>query len=767
MNISTPMDLDEARSCHAAQTATDADLAVSLDAVSFSYDRGASWAVQQVSMRVRRAERLCIIGPNGSGKSTLARIIAGLVAPDVGLVTLLDHRVFAHGRPDADAYRSARRTIGAVFQNPEDQIVTTVVAEDVAFGPENLGVQPQAITRRVDSALNVVDMLHTWSQNPTTMSGGQQQRIAIAGTLAMRPSLIVLDEPTAMLDPDARHDVMALLDRLQQEGTTIIHITHRAEETLHADRVIVMDHGQITSDGIGDGVAASPQQTGISIPDQLASHRAPFLEGKPAIDVRDVTMIYPDNGQHVLTDFSLQVMPGETVAIMGANGTGKSTLARLLCALRTPNSGSISVAGISLSAMSRRSRKLLRRRVGYVMQHPERQLFASSVAQDIAYGPRNQGLTEDHVGELVTSTMRLLHIEDLAERSPFALSGGQQRLVAIAGVLACNPQVLVVDEPTANLDSVSTARIHAMLSELQQRGVTIVLITHSQAEADALADRTIVLDSGTDGSADCTAAVDEHDSKPRSILASLDPRMLLGCFTVLMCSSFAVLKLGQLATMLIMVCAVVVAARVHPRQLFQSIRMMLVLFLVTGVLNLFVVHTGTAVITLGGFTITDDALSIAILYSCRLAVVIVLGAVLLFITTPTALTDALASLLAPLQAFGVHTREFALVLSLALRFLPTLGRETRGIVDAQAARGGSIESGSVPQRIRALAAIIVPIFAGTLRHAENLSLALDARCYEQGVSRTRWHELHLRARDLVFGVLTAAYIAALIIVAIL
>ena len=804
--------------------------AVDITAVDFRYTRGNQCALRGVDLHIERGERLCIIGPNGSGKSTLARLIAGLAAPDAGTVSLMGHAVFADGKPDAQEYRLARRGIGAVFQNPEDQIVTTVVAQDVAFGPENLGIERHAITGRIVDALDAVDMLALRAADPTRMSGGQQQRVAISGTLAMAPEMIVLDEPTAMLDADSQREVMQLLDTLQRRGTTIVLITHRPDETVHADRVITMSAGTIIGDRPAPAIAPqhNPQRTFRSACAAHDGRTAEQHEGnrhsehdrhhvnnqhlhddahlEAAIRVDHVSMVYPDNGQKVLDDFSMRVHSGETVAIMGRNGTGKSTLVRLLCALRRPTAGSITVAGIPLAHLGRRRRKQLRQRVGFVMQHPERQLFATTVADDIAYGPRNQGLTEAQVSQRVTSAMAMMHIEQLADRGPFTLSGGQQRLVAIAGVIACDPQVLILDEPTANLDQSAVGRIHELIGELHRNGVTIVIITHSTEEADQVADRIITLDQSpvkstaedaaepdtqpAGGSAAgpaagtlqtrttprmhsrATESTPQRSPKPtagdiergaddhRSWISSLDPRTALLGFTVLMFSSFAIQTGAQLILALLMVCLIVLVSRANAARLFSSIRMFLTLFLITGVLNLFVVHSGTPVVALGFLTITDDAVTIAVLYSCRLAIVIVLGAILLSTTTPTALTDGISGLLNPLRSLGLHTQEFALVLSLALRFLPTIGSEARAIFDAQAARGGSVETGSPARRVRALAAIIIPVFAGTLRHADDLSLALDARCYEQGISRTRWRVMRFRPRDLIFAIMVAGYLAA-------
>lgn len=223
---------------------------ITLRDVRFTYDGGATWALDGVSLDIRRGERICLTGPNGSGKSTLSRVIAGLVAPDEGYVALSGNVVFDESGAHADEYRTARCGIGAVFQHPEDQIVTTVTEDDVAFGPENLAIEHDEIGLRISGSLYAVDMSDYRASNPTRMSGGQQQRIAIAGMLAMDSDVLVLDEPTAMLDPQGRREVMSVVRELNRKyGITVILITHHMDEAVQAQRVVVMHEGNVLMDG--------------------------------------------------------------------------------------------------------------------------------------------------------------------------------------------------------------------------------------------------------------------------------------------------------------------------------------------------------------------------------------------------------------------------------------------------------------------------------------------------------------------------------------
>ncbi|PWG59835.1 energy-coupling factor transporter ATPase [Bifidobacterium catulorum] len=795
--------------------------------VRFSYDDGTSWAVDGVDLTIPEGERIAIVGANGSGKSTLGRIIAGLSAPDSGIVTLLGLRVF-DGGAHADRYRKARHGIGVVFQNPEDQIVTTVVDDDVAFGPENLGVPSERIGERIETALQCVGMTGHADADPTRMSGGQQQRVAIAGMLAMRPRMIVLDEPTAMLDESGRSEVMAVLDELHAHGTTVVHITHSPDEAMAADRVIVIRDGRIVEDDRpssdsmpssrpgplrqkasspnaahpssagplwqrelsdecrGEGVEPPDRATvGRESPSETSPHNR---DGSPIITMSHVSFAY-DRDHPILRDVSLTVNDGETIAVMGRNGGGKSTLIRLLCALATPDDGDITVAGIPVARRSsggsrplrRRDRRGLRGIVGYVMQHPERQLFAETVADDVAYGPRNLGLSGEELDERVDTTLEALGIDHLAGRSPFDLSGGQQRMVAIAGVLACRPRILVMDEPTSSLDADAAGRIRGLIARLGEQGVTVVIVTHDRAEAMS-ADRVVELCDGVvvphvPNAPDGRPAIPSTPASPSrkgqsetrrnterdgtSFVAMLDPRMKMSLTLVLMFTAFAIRTPAQLGIAAVAVGCAMAAARLHPLAVAHSVRLFLGLFAVMSMLNVFFVRSGETLLHLGPIPVTDDGLWTALVYAGRLALVVVLGAVLVLTTTPTRLTDAFEALLAPLQRFGVHTGEIALVMSLALRFMPTLAGETRAIIDAQAARGGSVESGAPLQRIRALTAIIVPVFAGALRHAGNLGLALDARCYEGGEGRTHYRPLRCTWRDVVFAVFSATYLVVL------
>ncbi len=741
---------------HGAST----DAPIELDGVRFSYDGGSTWVLDGVDLRVGPGERIALVGPNGAGKSTLARLIAGLAAPDHGTVKLMGHTVFddAHGA-DADAYREARRSIGVVFQNPGDQIVTTTVSADVAFGPENLGVAPALIGDRVHSALSAVGMDALRDADPTAMSGGQQQRVAIAGMLAMDSRVLVLDEPTAMLDPQARDDVLTVIERVHQRGTAIVMVTHHPDEVMHADRVLAVEHGKVRDVTAryahARGTTDPPHSPGTALPDLPHVGRTAH---DPTVVFDHVSFAYA-HGAPVIDDLTVGIERGSTVALVGPNGSGKTTFARLLCALIAPDEGTLCIDGLRWRHAKRRQRKALRRSLGLVMQRPERQLFAATVRDDVAYGPRNQGLDDAAVRERVQEALDLVGIADLADRDPFSLSGGQQRLAAIAGVLACRPRVLVMDEPTASLDEAGVARVHAIMRTLHSQGVTILLITHDMRAAQQLADTMLVFGGRTPGPEASEPRIAPSDAC-YSVVSRLDPRAKIIGFLALMFSAFTMTSWTQLAVGCTATAVIVAASRLGMRALWRSTRMFVVVLLVMGLFNMLVVHSGTPLLHIGGWALTTGGLTVAALYTIRFMLVIVLGAVIMLTTTPTALTDAFESMMSVFRKV-LHVQEIALVMSLALRFLPTIADETMSIRDAQAARGGSIETGSPMQRVRAMCAVIVPIFAGVIRHADNLALALDARCYQEGEPRSHWHALRMHARDWWFLIGVAVVLCAL------
>ena len=749
------------------------DNAVSLQKVRFSYDGGKTWILDGIDLEIAYGQRIAIIGKNGSGKSTLAKIIAGLSSPDSGIVTLCGIKVFEANNVDSKAYQKARESIGALFQSPEDQIVTTVVEDDVAFGLENLCASKEFMKQNISNALRAVNMENHRFSDPSNMSGGQQQRVAIASSIATKSKLLVLDEPTSMLDSCAKEDVNKLFNKLQTSGTTIVQVTHKISECKNADRILMLENGKLRDVSLLELDEFFTEKSPAVIESKSMTENA--KKSNTAIEISNLNVSYTNSQTPIIRDYSLSVKSDEIVAIMGKNGCGKSTLAKAICALIKYDSGSICVNGIKISEKTSKSQmREIRKNIGYVMQLPEQQLFAQTVFEDVAYGPKNFGLEGRELHSRVLNALKSLHIEHLAQKSPFELSGGQQRLAAIAGVLACNPKILVLDEPTAGLDFEYAKIVLKILSDLHNKGVTIIVITHDLNEAKALGARIVTLDSRKKKeiqehaqdekleNASENGSENKNENKNKSLLSLFNTRIILISCLILMFSAFSITNFYQLGILALSTLALIFLARISPIKLLLSLHMFIAIFVFSGMFNLLVVHSGKGLFRIGPLLITDDGIKFAILFASRFSLVILIGSIIVLTISQTRLTEACASIISPLKSVGLPSQEIALIMSLALRFLPTLSKEAESVALAQIARGGNIKDGSIKKRLRAITSLIVPGFASVIRHANTLGLALDSRCYVPGAKRTHLHTEKMRLKDFALLSVTLAIVCGII-----
>lgn len=753
------------------------DNAVSLQKVRFSYDGGKTWILDGIDLEIAYGQRIAIIGKNGSGKSTLAKIIAGLSSPDSGIVTLCGIKVFEANNVDSKAYQKARESIGALFQSPEDQIVTTVVEDDVAFGLENLCASKEFMKQNISNALRAVNMENHRFNDPSNMSGGQQQRVAIASSIATKSKLLVLDEPTSMLDSCAKEDVNKLFNKLQTSGTTIVQVTHKISECKNADRILMLENGKLRDVSLLELDEFFTEKSPAVIESKSMTENA--KKSNTAIEISNLNVSYTNSQTPIIRDYSLSVKSGEIVAIMGKNGCGKSTLAKTICALIKYDSGSICVNGIKISEKTSKSQmREIRKNIGYVMQLPEQQLFAQTVFEDVAYGPKNFGLEGRELHSRVLNALKSLHIEHLAQKSPFELSGGQQRLAAIAGILACNPKILVLDEPTAGLDFEYAKIVLKILSDLHNKGVTIIVITHDLNEAKALGARIVALDSRKKKQIQEHAQEQTQDEKlenacengnekkneikNKSLLSLFNTRIILISCLILMFSAFSITNFYQLGILALSTLALIFLARISPIKLLLSLHMFIAIFVFSGMFNLLVVHSGREIFKIGPLLITDDGIKFAILFASRFSLVILIGSIIVLTISQTQLTEACASIISPLRIIGLPSQEIALIMSLALRFLPTLAKEAESVALAQIARGGNIKDGSIKKRLQAITSLIVPGFASVIRHANTLGLALDSRCYVPGAKRTHLHTEKMRLKDFALLIITLAIVCGII-----
>lgn len=546
-------------------------------------------AISHLNFTIEEGSFVCVLGHNGSGKSTLAKLFNALQIPTEGCVIIsgMDSREEANVFP-------IREKVGMVFQNPDNQIIASVVEEDVGFGPENIGVPTEEIWKRVADALEAVNMEAYRLKSPNHLSGGQKQRVAIAGTLAMEPKTIVLDEPTAMLDPSGRAEVIRSIRELnQKKGITIILITHYMEETVDADRIILMDQGKLVLDGTPKEIfskveelkalrmdvplitdlahelrlSGMPVSEGILKEEELVEEllsifgedsfveeiekgqkekehsqaTTPSSEEKEIeaeieketekdfiLKVENLSCIYQKGTameSYALKDINLSIKRGSFSALIGHTGSGKSTLLQHFNGLIKPETGEISVHFRKNPALilqdkgflfwKGKKRKVekegvlsfkeegfdfqgLRFKVGLVFQYPEYQLFEETVFEDVLFGPKNQGLSLEDAKKEAEEALRGMGVEEaLWQKSPFELSGGQKRRVAIAGVLAMEPELLILDEPTAGLDPAGREELFQVIAHLQERyAMTILLVSHSMDDVTRYAEEVFVLNQG-------------------------------------------------------------------------------------------------------------------------------------------------------------------------------------------------------------------------------------------------------------------------------
>ena len=518
---------------------------------------GTHRAIDEVSVDLEAGQFIAILGHNGSGKSTLAKHMNAILTPTEGTMW-----VDGKDTKEEEHIWDVRQTAGMVFQNPDNQIIGTVVEEDVGFGPENIGVPTDEIWERVEQSLKSVGMIEYRHHSPNKLSGGQKQRVAIAGVVAMRPKCIVLDEPTAMLDPNGRKEVLRTVEELRKkEHVTVILITHYMEEVIGADRIIVMDKGHVVMDGTAREVFSQvellkkyrldvPQVTlighelrekGYKIPAgilsveeliealeacgikksqaaKIASGEVQEVlpvkrDGEPILRLENVNYVYsPETAyeKKALKDINLDIYEGEFIGVIGHTGSGKSTLIQHLNGIIKATSGTMYYKGENVYA-EKYNLKELRNNVGLVFQYPEHQLFEVDVLSDVCFGPKNQGLSAEECKKRALSALNLVGLaEKYYEVSPFDLSGGQKRRVAIAGVLAMRPRVLVLDEPTAGLDPKGRDEILDQIAYLQKAGnLTVILVSHSMEDIAKYVDRIVVMNRGNK----------MYDGRPKDVFA--------------------------------------------------------------------------------------------------------------------------------------------------------------------------------------------------------------------------------------------------------
>jgi len=489
--------------------------------LKYTYPHSEKPVLMDISLTVQPGEFILLTGPSGCGKTTFCRCLNGLVPKFYSGVMEGTVKIAGLDTRENPIMRLAQH-VGLIFQNPDNQIFALTVEKDIAFGLENLGVCKDKMYKEIEWAVETTGLQQLRQRATHELSGGQKQRLTIASVLAMRPEIIVMDEPTAFLDPVGAEHIFSVLDHLNKElGITIILIEHRMDlAAKYVDRMIVFNKGRVVNDGEPAKVFADDQTRllGVGIPRvfelarRLSSRGVHFnrlpvsadqfydefktrlpddirreAEGfddlseftgeyhhHPAIEVKDVCFTYA-GGIDALKDVSLTIYHGDYVAIMGENGAGKTTLVKHFNGLLKPSSGEVVVDSVDVST---KSVAQLARKIGLVFQNPDDQLFEETVEKEIGFALRNFGFDESVIEQRVTWALNLLDLTEYRQKSPFILSGGERKRVALASVLAWDPDILVLDEPTIGQDYGQKERLRHFLTHLRSQGKTVVIVTH-------------------------------------------------------------------------------------------------------------------------------------------------------------------------------------------------------------------------------------------------------------------------------------------------
>lgn len=537
--------------------------AIRTSGLRFTYRGAEQPALDGIDLSIEPGEFVVLLGPSGAGKSTFCYTLNGLV-PQFQRGDL-EGEVEILGQPvQGRKVSSLAGIVGLVFQDFESQLFSTNVELEVAFAPENFAVSRDEMVGRVRECLATVGLTGLEKREPATLSGGQKQRLAIASVLSMEPRVLVMDEPTTDLDPLGKEAVFTIARRLREQGLTLLVAEHETEEAAAADRVVVLEHGQVVAQGSPAQVLTRPEwleQLGVqplgaaqltvqldlppalTVDEAVATLRAAGYRvdpgalaeleaadasrlsavGEPVIEVLNLEHRYP-GGVVALQGANLTVRRGEFVAIVGQNGCGKTTLVKHFNGLLTPTAGAVRVAGTPTTGQSVLQ---LGRRVGYVFQNPDHQIFAETLAREVAFGPENHGVAPDEVALRVREALAAVGLEGREEEDPFTLTKGERQRLAVASVLATRPDLIILDEPTTGLDYREQRRMMELVRRLNAAGHTIICVTHTMWVVAEYAHRTVVVKDGQVWMDGPTRQVMAREAELTA--ASLKPPQLVRC----------------------------------------------------------------------------------------------------------------------------------------------------------------------------------------------------------------------------------------------
>ena len=755
-------------------------------------------ALSDVDLDIAPGERVLVLGPSGSGKSTLMGGLAGLLGgaeegEATGTLTV-----------DGVAPADARGRVGLLMQDPEAQVVLARVGDDVAFGMENLGVAREEIWPRVADSLNAVGLDVPLHHSTTELSGGQKQRLALASILAMGPGLLLLDEPTANLDPSGVAEVRAAVEAVvERTGATVVVVEHRVDVWASlVDRVIVVADGAIAADGPLREVLAQQggalRERGIWLPgDDVAAEVGPAPEVAPASSegaeegvqegaengartatpiarVAELTIGY-DKAAPVRSGIDLTIERGVSTCIVGANGAGKSTFALTLAGLLPPISGTVEVQTADGTAGDPHewSSKQLLGRMSMVFQEPEYQFLAATVAEELAIGPRAAGMSEEEIAPLVDEHLEALGLTKLARANPMTLSGGEKRRLSVATALISAPELLILDEPTFGQDRGTWLGLVRLLRAALERGVTLVSITHDPAFVAAMGQRVVDLGQvGTRGAtpadpadeAGATPAGNAHDEgaqadektapKPsrgagrsgaRGLLARTNPVARVLALLVATTPLLITIDPVSAGVALALELALVPLSGVSARSFFLKATPLLVAAPLGALSMLLYASPGGHVYwSFGPAAISDHSMWLALGIGLRMCAIVMPAIALLDRIDPTDMGDGLAQIL--------HLPARPVLAALAgARMTSLMAADWKALERARRARGVGDAS-----RIRSFLRGAFSLLVFALRRSGKLATTMEARGFGAAGTRTWARVSRMRAADAVLMVVAVA-----------
>lgn len=709
---------------------------ISVNNVNFSYSDSNINAIKDVSFSVEKGEYIVILGANGSGKSTLAKLLFGFLEPTSGKIEIHQNE----------------NPIGFVQQYPKYQIIAGTVEKDTAFGPENLNLPIVEIKNRTQTCLKQVDLLEKSTEKTQTLSLGQTQKLALSGILALSPDLLILDEALSMIDPISRRQILELLDELNKNGTTIIHISHDLDEAFMANRIIAMEDGEIIFDGSKEDFRNKTDilsQIFGNLDSQIFTKNV-YKTNQEKQTNKEISLLLENlnfeykKGFPILKNISLAFQAGTITAVMGKSGSGKSTLFEVMASLLAPTSGKVYTT----------------QKPSLAFQDAESALFESIAADDVAYGPENLGLTGNELKERVKNSMDICGVpfEKYKDRPIQNMSGGEKRKLALAGIIAMDSPIIILDEPGAALDQKSRIQFFELLQTLAQKGKTIIFSTHRVEEA-MVADRIIRLHEGKVSSDSNPVSIPFDKTKytqndrykkyasfldnlrnvsigeyfqKKSIIHNLSAELKTIIFLIIFPLTLVFSNIPVLVGTCVITFLYAILAKYPISKILSRILKMtpwILLFFAFQILLFNDLPQDKIIWQWKFITVTDVKIILGLRMLLHFVGAMISISVFTYTMEESEIIDGLKFILKPLEKLKVNTKIITVAVLMVMRFIPILTEEASHIVKTQIIREGIKSTNSFMGKIKAIIPIIVPLILQTIKRSENLSEALEARYF--------------------------------------